>query len=85
MNHKIEEMRELLMEIERQVPKLCRNSKTQGLGQALKNVLPSLKAIVAVFGDEANERDPPDAITELLTHLKDFKSKLEQDHQWIET
>lgn len=85
MNHRIEEQGELLAEIERQMPKFCRNSKTQGLCQSLKNVLPSLKAVVSVIGEEANATYPPDAITELLTHLNDFKSKLEQDHLWIES
>jgi hypothetical protein len=84
MNHEVEEMRELLGEIEGQIPKLCRNSETQQLCRALKQVLPSLRAVVDLFGEEASGKHLPDALIELLTHLRDFKSKLAQDNLWLE-
>lgn len=84
MSRETEEIWRLLNEIEANLPKLCRNPPTQQLCNALKEVLPSLRAVVDYWEKESSGSTLPEAFIELLTVLRDFKSVLERDDRWIE-
>jgi hypothetical protein len=71
-------MCDLLDAVEAKLPELDENPQTQQMCAALKNVLPTLRAAAEFWDAGSCNGFSPKPLLDLLDHLRDFNSTLQQ-------